>query len=81
MVKTKVKDLAVEFGIEPDQLLTLVREMGVTVRSVASALDDSQVAAIRVRWEREKRRPAEPAKAKKTTRRKTTKKGARRKAK
>ncbi|HSR15247.1 MAG TPA: translation initiation factor IF-2 N-terminal domain-containing protein, partial [Gemmatimonadales bacterium] len=72
MVKTKVKDLAEEFGIEPDRLLELVREMGVTARSVASALDDTQVAAIRVRWEREKRKPAEPA-AKKTTRRKSTK--------
>jgi translation initiation factor IF-2 len=80
VVKTKVKDLAVEFGIEPDQLLTLVREMGVTVRSAGSALDDSQVAAIRVRWEREKRRAAEPAKAKKTTRRKATTKAAKEEA-
>ena len=74
MVKTKVQDLATEFGISADQLLTLLRDMGVTARSAASALDDSQVSAVRVRWEREKRRQAEPAAApKKTVRRKTAK--------
>jgi translation initiation factor IF-2 len=74
VVKTKVQDLATEFGIGADQLLTLLRDMGVTARSAASALDDSQVSAVRVRWEREKRRQAEPAAAaKKTVRRKTAK--------
>ena len=68
MVKTKVQDLAKEFGITPAELLPVVRDMGVTVRGASSALDDGQVAAIRVRWEREKRRAAAPAKAKKGTR-------------
>jgi translation initiation factor IF-2 len=39
--------------------------MNVLVRSHMSALEPDQVAAIRVRWEREKRRSAEPAAAKK----------------
>ena len=73
MVKTKVQDLAQEFGVAPEQLLTLLRDMGTSVRSAASALDDSQVSAVRVRWEREKRRLAEPAPAKKPTRRKVAK--------
>ncbi len=72
MVKTKVQDLAKEFGITPAELLPVLRDMGVTVRGASSALDDGQVAAVRVRWEREKRRAAAPAKAKKGTRRRKT---------
>ncbi|MDX2206262.1 MAG: translation initiation factor IF-2 [Gemmatimonadales bacterium] len=65
MVKTRVHDLAAEFGIPAEQLLGVLREMNVLVRSHMSALEPDQVAAIRVRWEREKRRSAEPAAAKK----------------
>jgi translation initiation factor IF-2 len=72
VVKTKVQNLADEFGIGPDQLMPLLRELGVTVRGPGSALDDTQVSAARVRWEREKRRQAEPA-PKKATRRKAAK--------
>ena len=76
MVKTKVQDLAEEFGVAPDQLLTLLRDMGVTARSASATLEDSQVSAVRVRWEREKRRQAEPAAAKKPARRKDAAKAA-----
>ncbi|HET9515027.1 MAG TPA: translation initiation factor IF-2 [Gemmatimonadales bacterium] len=76
MVKTKVQDLAEEFGVAPDQLLTLLRDMGVTARSASATLEDSQVSAVRVRWEREKRRQAEPAAAKKPARRKAAAKAA-----
>ena len=73
MVKTKVQDLAQEFGVAPEQLLALLRDMGASTRGPASALDDSQVSAVRVRWEREKRRLAEPVPTKKPTRRKVAK--------
>jgi translation initiation factor IF-2 len=65
VVKTRVHDLAAEFGIPSEQLLGMLREMNVLVRSHMSALEPDQVAAIRVRWEREKRKSAEPATPKK----------------
>ena len=72
MVKTKVQDLAEEFGIPPEQLLTMLRDMGVSARTAGSGLDDGAVSAARVRWEREKRkRQDEPAPKK--TRRKSVK--------
>ena len=55
MVKTRIHDLAAEFGITSEQLLTMLREMNIFVRSHLSALDAGQVAQARVRWEREKR--------------------------
>ncbi len=70
MVKTKVQDLAKEFGVPSTELLPVLREMGVTARGATSSLDDGQVAAVRVRWEREKRRAAAPQKKAKATRRK-----------
>ncbi len=42
-----------------------LREMNIFVRSHLSALEPDQVSAVRVRWEREKRKAAEPAAAKK----------------
>ncbi|HET9133857.1 MAG TPA: translation initiation factor IF-2 N-terminal domain-containing protein, partial [Gemmatimonadales bacterium] len=68
MVKTRVHDLAAEFGIPAEQLLGMLREMNIFVRSHMSALEPDQVSAVRVRWEREKRKSAEPAAPKKARR-------------
>ncbi|HSE28243.1 MAG TPA: translation initiation factor IF-2 [Gemmatimonadales bacterium] len=64
MGKLRVHELAAEFGVEVERLLDLLREMGVFVRSHLSTLETDQVAAVRVRWEREKRRAAEEPKPK-----------------
>ena len=66
MVKTKVQDLAGELGIATEQLMTLLKDMHVFARGPQSSLEVDQIAAIRVRWEREKRkqRAEEPAKPK-----------------
>ena len=68
MVKTKVQDLAEEFGVPSDQVLGMLRDMGVRARAAGSALADDTVAAARVRWEREKRKKQDEAPAKKTRR-------------
>jgi translation initiation factor IF-2 len=65
VVKTRVHDLAAEFGVAPEQLLTMLKDMNIFVRSHLSALESDQVSAVRVRWEREKRRTAEEPAAKK----------------
>jgi translation initiation factor IF-2 len=72
VVKTRVHDLAAEFGVAPEQLLSMLKDMNIFVRSHLSALESDQVSAVRVRWEREKRRSAEEPTAKKG-RRKATK--------
>jgi translation initiation factor IF-2 len=64
--------LAAEFGISAEQLMTLLKEMNIFVRTHMSALEPDQVAAVRVRWEREKRKPA-VEEAPKKGRRKVTK--------
>ena len=69
MVKSRVHDLAAEFGVPVEQLMGMLREMNIFVRSHMSALEPDQVSAVRVRWEREKRKAAE-APAPKTGRRK-----------
>ena len=74
MSKTRIHDLAAEFRIPTDQLLRLLAEMNIHVRSHLSALDGGQVALVRARWEREKRQRAEPATT--TRRRRATKKKA-----
>jgi translation initiation factor IF-2 len=61
VVKTRVHDLAAEFGIEAEQLLGLLREMNIFVRTHMTALEPDQVSKIRLRWEREKRKGAEEA--------------------
>ncbi|MEO8634901.1 MAG: translation initiation factor IF-2 [Gemmatimonadales bacterium] len=65
MVKTRVHDLAAEFAVSAEQLMTMLKDMNIFVRTHMSSLEDSQVSAIRVRWEREKRKlalaSAEPA--------------------
>ncbi|HET7040868.1 MAG TPA: translation initiation factor IF-2 N-terminal domain-containing protein, partial [Gemmatimonadales bacterium] len=58
MGKTRVHELAAEFGISAEQLMGLLKEMNIFVRTHMSALEPDQVAAVRVRWEREKRKPA-----------------------
>ncbi|HKV51956.1 MAG TPA: translation initiation factor IF-2 N-terminal domain-containing protein, partial [Gemmatimonadaceae bacterium] len=55
MIKLRVHDLAGEFGISTDDLMTMLRSMDVPVRSHLSPLTDEQVARLRARWEREKR--------------------------
>jgi translation initiation factor IF-2 len=64
VVKTRVHDLAAEFDIPPEQLMQLLRDMDIFVRSHLSALESDQVSAVRVRWEREKRRSATEAQPK-----------------
>ncbi|MBK6778897.1 MAG: translation initiation factor IF-2 [Gemmatimonadetes bacterium] len=59
MVKTRVHDLAAEFGVPAEQLMSLLRDMHIFARSHMSALEDAQVSAVRVRWEREKRKAAQ----------------------
>jgi translation initiation factor IF-2 len=54
-----VHDLAAEFGVPVEQVMGMLREMNIFVRSHLSALEPDQVAAARVRWEREKRKAAE----------------------
>jgi translation initiation factor IF-2 len=66
-----VHDLAAEFGVPVEQLMGTLREMNVFVRSHMSALEPDQVAAVRVRWERDKRKAAEAPATKKRSRRKT----------
>ena len=55
MSKLRVHDLAGEFGVSSDEVISLLRQMDVPVRSHPSPLSDDQVARIRARWEREKR--------------------------
>ncbi len=59
MSKLRVHDMAGEFGISADEVMGLLRQMDVHVRSHLSPLTDDQVARVRARWEREKRARAE----------------------
>ena len=68
MVKSRVHDLAAEFGVSSEQLLAMLKDMNIFVRSHMSALEGDQVSAVRVRWEREKRKQHEEEKPKKTRR-------------
>ena len=65
MVKTRVHDLAAEFGVAPEQLIQLLKDMDIFVRNHLSALESDQVSAVRVRWEREKRKSSDAAAPKK----------------
>jgi translation initiation factor IF-2 len=67
--KTRIHDLAVEFGIESGELIKLLADMGIHVRSHLSGLDEGQVARFRTRWERERRKKAEEPTAKPRARR------------
>jgi len=73
--KLRVHDMAGEFGISADEVIALLRQMDVPVRSHLSLLTDDQVSRIRARWEREKRvraEKAQPAPAATPRRRRTT---------
>src|SRR5262245_44541003 len=59
--------MAGEFGISADEVIALLRQMDVPVRSHLSMLTDDQVARVRARWEREKRTRAEKQAAPATT--------------
>jgi translation initiation factor IF-2 len=53
--KLSVGELANEFAVSADEVVTLLRQMDIPIRSHMSMLTDDQVARIRARWEREKR--------------------------
>jgi translation initiation factor IF-2 len=53
--KLRVNDMAVEFGISSEDVMSLLKQMDVPVRSQLTVLTDDQVARVRARWEREKR--------------------------
>lgn len=56
--------MAGEFGISSDEVMSLLRQMDIPVRSHLSQLTDDQIARVRARWEREKRaRVAQPTPA------------------
>jgi translation initiation factor IF-2 len=65
--KLRVHDMAGEFGISSDEVIALLRQMDVPVRSHLSLLTDDQIARVRARWEREKRARAEKQAAPATT--------------
>ncbi|HVX39080.1 MAG TPA: translation initiation factor IF-2 N-terminal domain-containing protein, partial [Gemmatimonadaceae bacterium] len=58
-----MNEMANEFGVSADEVVALLRQMDIPVRSHMSMLTDDQVARIRARWEREKRARAEKATA------------------
>src|SRR4029450_4208669 len=64
--------MASEFGISSDEVITILRQMDVPVRSHLTLLTDDQVARIRARWEREKRVRAEKQTAPPARRRRGT---------
>jgi translation initiation factor IF-2 len=57
--KLSVSELANEFAVPAEEVVTLLRHMDIPIRSHMSMLTDDQVARIRARWEREKRARAE----------------------
>ena len=58
---TRIHDLAAEFGISSEQVMSMLKEMDIFVRSHLTPLKEEQVSMMRARWEREKRRHKEPA--------------------
>ncbi|HEX4601449.1 MAG TPA: translation initiation factor IF-2 [Gemmatimonadales bacterium] len=64
MTTSRIHDLAAEFGISSEQLIGMLKEQDIFVRSHLSPLKPEQVALMRARWEREKRKlkdaPAPP---------------------
>jgi translation initiation factor IF-2 len=65
--------MAGEFGISSDEVINLLRQMDVSVRSHLTVLTDDQIARLRARWEREKRARADKPAAAPTRRRRGTK--------
>jgi translation initiation factor IF-2 len=70
--KVLVNDMAGEFGISVEEVISLLRQMDVPVRSHMTPLSDDQVARIRARWEREKRARATAPAAAPSRRRRAT---------
>jgi len=67
---TRIHDLAAEFGVPSEQLIGMLKEMDIFVRSHLTPLLPEQVALVRARWEREKRKlkePQTPAKRRRAT--------------
>jgi len=56
---TRIHDLAAEFGISSEQLIAMLKELDIFVRSHLTPLKPEQVALMRARWEREKRKQKE----------------------
>ncbi|MBL8997361.1 MAG: translation initiation factor IF-2 [Gemmatimonadetes bacterium] len=75
MTKLRVHELATEFGIGADEVMSMLRSMEVVARSPQSAVEDDAVARLRVRWEREKR-TRDKAAAESPAKKKATKKAA-----
>ena len=61
MATTRIHDLAAEFGISSEQLMGMLKEMDIFVRSHLTPLKDEQVSLMRARWERDKRKQKQPA--------------------
>ncbi|HEY6155840.1 MAG TPA: translation initiation factor IF-2 [Gemmatimonadales bacterium] len=59
MTTTRIHDLAAEFGISSEQLIGMLKELDIFVRSHLSPLKPEQVALMRARWERDKRKQKE----------------------
>ncbi|HEV2751767.1 MAG TPA: translation initiation factor IF-2 N-terminal domain-containing protein, partial [Gemmatimonadales bacterium] len=59
MATTRIHDLAAEFGISSEQLLGMLKERDIFVRSHLSPLKPEQVALMRAAWERDKRKQKE----------------------
>src|SRR5947207_1209903 len=55
---TQVRDLAAEFGISPERVMAMLKEMDIFARSALSPVKLEQAAMLRARWEREKSRVA-----------------------
>ncbi|MFV1987166.1 MAG: translation initiation factor IF-2 [Gemmatimonadota bacterium] len=58
MTKLRVYEVAEELGVETGQLIQMLREMDVLVRSHMSSVDSSSVARLHARLERERRSDA-----------------------
>ena len=71
MSKLSVSELANEFVVSADEVVALLRQMDIPIRSHMSMLTDDQVARIRARWEREKRDRAQKQAAPAPTARRT----------
>src|SRR5256885_12834614 len=56
---TRIHGLAAEFGISSEQLIGMLKELDIFVRSHLSPLQPEQVALMRARWERGKRKQKE----------------------
>ena len=61
MATTRIHDLAAEFGISSEQLMGMLKELDIFVRSHLTPLKDEQVSLMRARWERDKRKQKQPA--------------------